>query len=76
MFKGLYRSGSLRTVVWKLERYKPDLVGVQKVRWNKAGTIRAGDYTLFYVKGNDNHQLGTGFFVHQRILPAVKKVEF
>jgi hypothetical protein len=51
-------------------------VGVQEVRWDKAGIIRAGDYMLFYGKGNDNHQLGTGFFVYQRILPAVKKVEF
>jgi exonuclease III len=63
------------TVVGELARYKQDLVGVQKVRWDKAGTIRAGHYTLFYGKGNDNHQLGTGFFVHQRILPAEKKVE-
>jgi hypothetical protein len=62
------------TVVGELARYKLDLVGVQEVRWDKAGTIRAGDYTLFYGKRNDNHQLGTGFFVHQRILPAVKKV--
>jgi hypothetical protein len=51
-------------------------VGVQEVRWDKAGTIRAEDYKLFYGKGNDNHQLGTGFFVHQKIVPAVKKVEF
>jgi hypothetical protein len=29
------------------------------------------DYMLFYGKENDNHQLGAGFFVHQRILPAV-----
>jgi exonuclease III len=74
--RSLYRSGSLMTVVEELARFKLDLVGVQEVRWDKAGTIRAGDYTLFYGKGNDNHQLGTGFSVHQRILPAAKKVEF
>jgi hypothetical protein len=48
------------TVVGELARYKLDLVGVQ-VRWDKAGTIRAGDYTLFYGKWNHNHHLGTGF---------------
>jgi hypothetical protein len=55
--------------------YKLDLVGVQEVRWDKEGTVRAGDYTFLYGKGNENHQLGTRFFVHQRIVPAVKKVE-
>jgi hypothetical protein len=64
------------TAVRELARYKLDLVGVQEVRWDKAGTIRAGDYTLFYGKGNENTQFGTEFFVHRRILPAVKKVEF
>jgi hypothetical protein len=30
---------------------------------------------FFGEKGNENHLLGTGFFVHQRILTAVKKLE-
>ena len=40
------------------------------------GTVRAGDYDFFYEKVSDNHQLGTGFFVHRRIVSAVKRVEF
>jgi len=42
--RSLYRSGSLATVTRELARYKLDLVGVQEVRWDKGGTVRAGDY--------------------------------
>ena len=41
----------------ELARYKLDLVGVQEVRWEKVSTVKAGDYSFFYGKGNENHQL-------------------
>jgi hypothetical protein len=51
-------------------------VAVQKVWWGKEGNVRAGDCNFFYGKGNENHQLGTGFFVHYRTVSAVERVEF
>jgi hypothetical protein len=32
-------------------------VGVQEVRWDVGGTERAGEYTFFYGKGNEDHEL-------------------
>jgi hypothetical protein len=68
--------GSVITVSRELSKYGLDLVGVQVVNWKGNGTVPAGEYIFFYGKGNENHDLGTGNFVHKRTIYAVKRVEF
>jgi hypothetical protein len=46
-----YRAGSVAAAARELARYKLDLVGVQEVRWDKEGTVKAGDCSFFYGKG-------------------------
>jgi hypothetical protein len=65
----MYRAGSLGAVA-EVSNYKLDLVGVQEVRWDGGGTEPAGQYTFFYGKRNQNPELGTGFFMHKRIISA------
>jgi hypothetical protein len=56
--------------------YKLALVVVQEVGWDTGSTVTAGDYIFFYVKGNENHQLGTGFLVHHRRVTQFNRLEF
>jgi hypothetical protein len=61
----MYREGSLKVVAEEIAKYKLDLVGVQKVRWDGGDTKPAGAYTFFYGKRNENHELGTSIFVRE-----------
>ena len=60
--RSLCRIHSLIIVARELSRYQLDLVGVQEVRWDKGGMVKAGDYICFCGKGNESHQLRTVSF--------------
>jgi len=72
--RSLYGAGSLTAAAREFTRYELDLVGIKEVRWDKGGMVSAGDCNFFYEEENKNHQLGTGLFVHHRIVSAVTRV--
>jgi exonuclease III len=74
--RSLHRTRTLKTAARELGKYTLDSVALQEARWEKDGTERAEDYTFFYGEGNGDHQLWPGFFVHKRIVSAVRKVDF
>jgi hypothetical protein len=63
------------TVSRELPRYILHLVGVQ-VRWEGSGTAPAGEYTFCMERGMSTMNWVQSFFVHKRIISAVKWAEF
>ena len=52
-------------------------MAVPEVSCDKMDMGRAGDYTSFYGKEDENNQLGTGLFLHTTLqYQRVKRVEF
>jgi hypothetical protein len=49
--RSLYRAGLLIIVVKEISKYKSELVGVNKVRWDSGGTETAREYPLFMERG-------------------------
>jgi hypothetical protein len=63
--RSLCRARSLMTDSKEMSKYKLELIGIKEVRWDTGGRGPAGDYTVFYRRGNENHQLGTGVLCTQ-----------
>jgi hypothetical protein len=65
-------AGSLSGVGKELAKNKLDFLGVQEIEWDMdpCGTDPADDFTFLYGNGHDNHDLGTGFFVHKGIISS------
>jgi hypothetical protein len=70
--RSMYRAGSLSTVAEVVSKYK----GVQEVRWVGGGTKPASQYTFSMGREIRITNWVQVFFVHKRIMSAVKRVEF
>jgi hypothetical protein len=67
-------AGSLTGVGKELAKNNLDFVGVQEMGWNMDTCVTdpADDIAFLYGNGHDNHDLGTGFFVHKGIISSLE----
>jgi hypothetical protein len=70
------RAASLEIKSKKLSNYNLDLMHLQEARWDVGGTELAGEYIFLYRRGNENHEMNTGYFVHKIITSVFKRVVF
>jgi hypothetical protein len=72
IYMSLHRVGSLTTVSRELARYSGGAGGQMGGQWHQT----CGRIHIFYRNGNENQELGTGFFIRKRIISAIKRVGF
>jgi hypothetical protein len=69
---GVCRVGAIESVVDGLEKFS----GSARDEVGRGGISNSRQLCIFYGEGNVNHHLGTEFFVCNRIILAVKRVDF
>uniref|UniRef100_A0A8D8QQ10 Craniofacial development protein 2-like n=1 Tax=Cacopsylla melanoneura TaxID=428564 RepID=A0A8D8QQ10_9HEMI len=71
--RSLYRTGSCQTVAEEIKKYRMKIVALQEVRWQGTGTTRIGEGNILYGDCGATHNLGTGFYVHNSLMSAIKE---
>jgi hypothetical protein len=72
--RSLYGSGSLRTVARELAKCVGFCGSTDQMENGDSELV--DNYTLLCGNGNENHELGTGFFIHKGMISAAKRAEF
>jgi len=68
----LFKPGAVQYLVEEIEKYKLGVVALQEIRLDGNGMIEIQDTTIFYGKCNKHRQFGTGFAIHNNLVPSVR----